>query len=119
MVAVEAVEFKRGVGVLSFAKGRRYVPPLGIVPVLVIGWKGSYCCNVSMVELLKQVKAWPPRQRQEFVKAVLTLEQHAPARARKATRRVKWPDVQARAKRIFGDRVLPNLVLLEREETSF
>jgi len=32
---------------------------------------------------------------------------------------VKWPDVEARAKRIFGDRVLPNLVLVEREETAF
>ena len=32
---------------------------------------------------------------------------------------MNWPDVEARAKRIFGDRVLPNLVLLEREEAPF
>jgi antitoxin (DNA-binding transcriptional repressor) of toxin-antitoxin stability system len=27
---------------------------------------------------------------------------------------VKWPDFEARAKAIFGDRVLPNLVLEDR-----
>jgi hypothetical protein len=32
---------------------------------------------------------------------------------------VTWPDVEVRGRRIVGDRVLPNLVLLERgEETS-
>jgi hypothetical protein len=31
------------------------------------------------------------------------------------TKRVKWPDIEARAKRIFGNRMLPNLVLLDRE----
>jgi hypothetical protein len=31
---------------------------------------------------------------------------------------VTWPDIEARAKRIFGDPVLPNLVLLEREEAA-
>ena len=35
------------------------------------------------------------------------------------TKRVKWPDVETRAKRIFGDRVLPDLVLLEREDAAF
>jgi hypothetical protein len=31
---------------------------------------------------------------------------------------VKWPDVEAGAKRTVGQRVLPNLVLLERGEES-
>lgn len=31
---------------------------------------------------------------------------------------VSWPDVEERAKQIFGDRKLPNLVLLEREESN-
>ena len=44
--------------------------------------------------------------------------EHAAIRAKKA-KQVKWPDVEARAKRIFGDRRLPNLVLLEREERAF
>jgi hypothetical protein len=32
--------------------------------------------------------------------------------------RITWPDVEARAKRIAGDRVLPNLVLLERGDET-
>lgn len=74
---------------------------------------------MSVVELLKQVQALPPRERQKFVLAVLALEEDAPTRPPKITRRVKWPNVEARAKRIFGDRVLPNLILLEREEAAF
>ena len=71
------------------------------------------------MELLRQVRALPAREREKFVLAVLTLAEDAPAHRQKPTRRVKWPDVEARAKRIFGDRVLPNLILLEREETAF
>ena len=71
---------------------------------------------MSAVELLEQVKALPSRERQKFVLSVLALEEGAPARIERTTRRVKWPDVEARAKRIFGNRVLPNLVLLERDE---
>ena len=51
--------------------------------------------------------------------AVLTLEEEAASHAKSKARRVKWADVEARAQRIFGERVLPNLVLLEREESAF
>jgi hypothetical protein len=34
-------------------------------------------------------------------------------------KRVNWPDIEARTKRIFGNRILPNWVLLEREEAPF
>ena len=71
---------------------------------------------MSALELLKQVKGMPAREREKFLRAVLTLEEKSPAHSGGKTRRVKWPDVEARARRIFGDRVLPNLVLLEREE---
>jgi hypothetical protein len=74
---------------------------------------------MSAVELLKQVKALPPRERRKFFLAVLSLEDGAPARSPRITRRVQWPDVQARAKRIFGDCVLPNLVLSERAKAAF
>ena len=74
---------------------------------------------MSAVELLKQVRALPSRERQKFVLSVLALEEGAPVRIEKTTRRVKWPDVEARAKRISGNRVLPNLVLLERDEGAF
>ena len=74
--------------------------------------------GMSAVELLKQVQALPPRERQKFVMAVLALEDETPAQAGERSRRVKWPDVEARAKRIFGERVFPNLVLLERQEEA-
>ncbi len=34
-------------------------------------------------------------------------------------RKVKMPDFAARAKAIFGDRVIPNMVLREREESKW
>lgn len=74
---------------------------------------------MSAVELLKQVKALPVRERQKFLLAVLTLEEEGTTQPKRKAKRVKWPDVEARAKRIFGDRVLPNLVLLERDEAAF
>ena len=74
---------------------------------------------MSAVELLKQVKSMPSQEREKFLWAVLTLEEKPSAPAGRKSKRVKWPDVEARARRIFGQRVLPNLVLLEREEAAF
>ncbi len=74
---------------------------------------------MSAVELLKQVKALPDRERQKFLLAALAIENEPVTRPPGQTKRVKWPDVEARSKRLFGDRVLPNLVLAERDETSF
>jgi len=71
---------------------------------------------MSTSELLKEVKALPRRERQKVIKAILELEANEQAHRPLKTKRVKWPDVEARAKRIFGNRVLPNLVLLDREE---
>lgn len=73
---------------------------------------------MSATELLKQVKALPARERNRFLLAVLTLDEATPTRSNGRKKRVTWPDVEARARRIFGDRVLPNLVLLEREEAA-
>jgi hypothetical protein len=70
-------------------------------------------------ELVKQLKALPPRERRKVVKAILGLEENEASRLPMKTKRMKWPDVEARAKRIFGNRVLPNLVLLEREQEPF
>ena len=74
---------------------------------------------MKVVELLKQVKALPARERDKLFLAILALDDEPSVRPAGKTKRVKWPDVEARAKHIFGDRVLPNLVLLEREETPF
>jgi len=73
---------------------------------------------MSAVELLKHVKALPGPEREKFVLAILRLEDGEPTRRPAKVKRVKWPDMEARARSIFGNRVLPNLVLLEREEEA-
>ncbi len=87
--------------------------------MLVFYGGNSYGNGMSVVELIKQLKALPAREREKVFSAILALDEEAPAPPKKETKRVRWPDVEARAKRIFGDRVLPNLVLLEREENPF
>jgi hypothetical protein len=78
---------------------------------------------MSAADLLKEVKKLSPRQRRQFVRSVLALEQMPSAKKtrkpKKAPRKVKWPDILERASRVTGGRVLPNLVLLEREERSY
>jgi hypothetical protein len=72
---------------------------------------------MSAVELLREVEALPGRERERFLLALLKLEAK-PSEAKRKGRRVKWPDIEARAKRIFGERVFPNLVELERQEEA-
>lgn len=71
---------------------------------------------MTVTQLLKRVKALPPRQRDRLVLEILALEDAALPRRSVGRREaaVTWPDVEARAKQIVGDRVLPNLVLLGR-----
>lgn len=73
---------------------------------------------MSAVDLLKQIKAMPARERQKFVLAVLDLDEAEAKTRRSRGKEVKWPNVETRARRIFGDRNLPNLVLMEREEEA-
>jgi mRNA-degrading endonuclease RelE of RelBE toxin-antitoxin system len=73
---------------------------------------------MSTGELLKQVKALPRRERQKVFSAIFALEENEQPHVRTKTKRVKWPDVEARAKRIFGNRLLPNLILLDREDET-
>ena len=72
---------------------------------------------MSTAELVEQVKALPARERRRLVEIILEFEDDSTS-TRASSERVKWPDVEARAKRIFGNKILPNLVLLEREESS-
>jgi hypothetical protein len=73
---------------------------------------------MSAVELLRKVKSLSAREREKFVLAVLNLDEMKHASRHPRAKRLKWPDVEARARRIFGRRTLPNLVLLEREDES-
>jgi hypothetical protein len=73
---------------------------------------------MSASDVVKQVRATPRRERERVVRAILAMEDEGPASEGASEKRVKWPDIQARATRIFGKRAVPNLVLLEREEET-
>jgi hypothetical protein len=70
---------------------------------------------MSNAELIEQVKSLPARERRKLVEMILELEEDSTATPT-SPRRIKWPDIEARAKRIFGNRMIPNLVLMDREE---
>lgn len=68
-------------------------------------------------ELLKHVRALSPAQRAKLLRALSRRSAERP-RQRRTPERITWPDVEARARRIFGNRTLPNLVLMDREERA-
>lgn len=75
---------------------------------------------MSAHEVLEHVKALPPHERRKFFECVHELElavEKKPAGSSK--RRVRWPDASARRRRISGNKVLPNLVLLAREQERY
>jgi hypothetical protein len=76
--------------------------------------------NMSANEVLEQVKALPPRELRKFFAGVHELETALEVEpTARAKRRIRWPDAAARRRRIFGDKVLPNLVLLTREQERY
>lgn len=85
---------------------------------LIIAESGKH---MTVAQLLKRAKTLPKKQRERLVRAILALEKPLRESAASGRRlaRVTWPDIEARAKLIVGDRVLPNLVLLERGEDAY
>lgn len=88
---------------------------------LVGARRRRYHEHMTVAQLLKSAKALPKRERERLVREILALENPTrvggPSGRRPA--RVTWPDIETRAKLIVGDRVLPNLVLLERGEEAY
>jgi hypothetical protein len=75
---------------------------------------------MSANEILEQVKALPARERRKFFDCIHELETEVePQPSARRKRRVQWPDAAGRRRRIFGDKVLPNLVLLAREQERY
>src|SRR6266581_1649547 len=73
----------------------------------------GYSLFMSANELLEKVKHLPSRERRKFFESVYELEDSlAPAASKSLQRPLRWPDAAARRRKIFGDKVLPNLVLL-------
>ncbi len=73
---------------------------------------------MSVTELLKQFQSLPAKDRKKFLRAALAAAK-GPAQPKRAARRIEWPDVEARALRNTGGRLIPNPVLTERDETRF
>ena len=77
---------------------------------------------MSTAELISKLRALSPRERDRVVRAVMPVKKtagRAAGSAKTARRKVTWPDIAALKRKIYGDRVLPNLVLLEREEMRY
>ena len=75
---------------------------------------------MSANEVLEQVKALPPRERRKFFAVVHELEMALEGKpAARCKRPIRWPDATARRRRLAGDKVLPNLVLLAREQERY
>jgi len=75
---------------------------------------------MSANELLERVKTLPPRERRKFFEGVHEMEGAiAPKPSPRPRRSVRWPDAAARRRKIFGDKALPNLVLLAREQERY
>jgi hypothetical protein len=73
---------------------------------------------MSVTELLRHFKALPAVQRKKFLQAAMSSRARS-NRPKQPTRRIDWPDVEVRAKRVTNGVLIPNLVLAEREETAF
>jgi hypothetical protein len=75
---------------------------------------------MSANEVLEQVKALPLRERRKFFECVHELEMATEAASSTGRKRkIRWPDATARRRRVSGGKVLPNLVLLAREEERY
>jgi hypothetical protein len=79
-----------------------------------------FCPAMSANELLERVKSLTPRERRRFFAGVHELEEvFSPAPPLHSKKMVRWPDAAARRRRILGDKVVSNLILLTREQEPY
>jgi len=76
---------------------------------------------MSAAELFDQVKvqlkSLPAEEQQLFLDRLIALEEDLPVSQPDSATLLKWPDIEARHRRIFGDQVLnENIVLGARED---
>jgi len=77
--------------------------------------------SMSATELFEQVKvqlkSLPAEERQLFLDRLIALEEDMPVPQPASATPLQWPDIEARHRRIFGDQVLnENIVLAARED---
>jgi len=69
--------------------------------------------------LLERVKMLPPLERRRFFRGVHKLEEAIESQTPPRFKRpVRWPDAAERRRKIFGEKVFPNMVLAERYQTN-
>lgn len=80
--------------------------------------------NLSQLRDTRRLKAWlragktvELRERDQVIARIVP-QPHSPSKRRKQ-KPVEWPDFEAQAKEIFGDRVLPNAVIEERRRARY
>jgi hypothetical protein len=79
----------------------------------------GYDTVVSSTELLRHFHAMSAAERTKFLTAA-KLRRSKPANNKpRRMGAVVWPDIEARSKRIERRRLLPNLGVLEREDSAF
>lgn len=74
------------------------------------------------MQLITELKALPADERARVIRAVMPAAKPAArpvGKGRTPKGKVTWPDLADLKRRVYGDRVLPNLVLLEREEARY
>ena len=77
---------------------------------------------MSTMQLISELKALPPSERARVIRAVMPAAKPVSRPAGKGGTpkgKVTWPDLADLKRRVYGDRLLPNLVLLEREEARY
>lgn len=72
---------------------------------------------MSATELLEQLMALPPQEQAAFARQFEQWQAHNGAEAPPA--KVQWPDARGRQQRIFGEKVIPNMVIAGREEERY
>ena len=77
---------------------------------------------MSTTQLILELNALPARERARVIRAVMPAlhpASHAAVRRKTTKGKVTWPDLADLKRKVYGDRLLPNLVLLEREDARY
>ena len=77
----------------------------------------EHIATVSATELLEQLKVLPPEQQAAFAQQFEQWQAHNGDAGPHS--KVQWPDPRPRHQRIFGEKVIPNMVLVGREEERY
>lgn len=73
-------------------------------------------------QLIAKLKALPASERERVIRAAMpgaTPAGHTTRKNATATRKTNWPDLSEMKRKAFGERMVPNMVLLEREEARY